>query len=107
MKFKLNNTSWRIVELSAKDICKKYGNEDEYMYGYCDYVTNKIYLNKELCLDRKKNVLIHELAHCWTMTNGWGFNNNTSREDVCNIVACSNEFINSIIDKYFKEIGEK
>lgn len=53
--------------------------------------------------DRKKHTLIHELTHCWTFENGWGFNEDVSREDLCNIVAGINSFINKIVNKYFKD----
>lgn len=103
MKFKIDNVKWEIVECDTKELSNRFqGEEHEFLYGFCSYTENKIYLNNTLCLDRKKNTLIHELTHCWTMSHGWGFGNPLDREDVCNIVACSNYFINDIVGKYFK-----
>ena len=53
MKFEINNITWLIIELSVKQIQEIF-SEDEYPYGYCDYVNNRIYLNDELCEERKK-----------------------------------------------------
>lgn len=101
MKFKLNNVKWTITEKTLEELQEIWGNDD-FFYGQCDYVNNIIYLNKRLCLERKKDTLIHELTHCWTMSSGWGFSGDADRETICNIVACSNYFINDIVKKYFK-----
>lgn len=106
MKFEINNITWHIIELSVKQIQEIF-SEDEYPYGYCDYVNNRIYINDKLCEERKKNTLMHELTHCWTMSNGWSFSGDVDRETVCNIVACSNYFINDIMNKYFNKGGNK
>jgi Zn-dependent peptidase ImmA (M78 family) len=102
MIFKINNEKWKIVELDTKKLCDRFnGEEDEFLYGFCSYTENIIYINNTLCQDRKKHTLIHELVHCWTFNNGWGFNADVSRENLCNIVAGSNHFINNIVNKYF------
>lgn len=103
MKFKINNSNWKIIELDTTELSQRFdGNEDEFLYGFCSYTENIIYLNNILVEDRKKHTLIHELTHCWTFENGWGFNEEVSREDLCNIVAGINNFINKIVNKYFK-----
>ena len=103
MKFKINNSNWKIVELDTKELTKRFnGSEDEFLYGFCSYTENIIYLNNMLVEKKKKHTLIHELTHCWTFENGWGFNEEVSREDLCNIVAGINSFINKIVDMYFK-----
>ena len=103
MKFKINNINWEIIELAEKELSDRYGGDEyEFLYGFCSYTENKIYINSKLVHDRKKHTLIHELTHCWTFENGWGFNDKVSREDLCNIVAGINSFINEILGKYFK-----
>lgn len=103
MKFKINDSNWEIKELDTKELTKKFdGDENEFLYGFCSYTENIIYINETLCLDRKKHTLVHELTHCWTFENGWGFSDDVSREDLCNIVAGINSFINEMVDKYFK-----
>lgn len=107
MKFKINNDKWEIKELDTRTLCERFdGDENEFLYGFCSYTENVIYLNNMLTLDRKRNTLIHELTHCWTMSNGWGFSGDTDRETICNIVACSNYFINDITNKYFNRRRE-
>ena len=104
MKFRINENDWEIIECDTKELTKRFeGDESEFLYGFCSYTENKIYINNMLTEDRKRNTLIHELTHCWTMESGWGFDENCSRENICNIVACSNNFINDIVNKYFKK----
>lgn len=104
MKFKINNSHWKIEELDTRELSRRFqGNEDEFLYGFCSYTENKIYINSMLVHDRKKHTLIHELTHCWTFENGWGFSDDVSREDLCNIVAGINSFINEIVGRYFKD----
>lgn len=103
MNFVINDNVWEIKELDTKTLCDRFkAEEDEFLYGFTSYTENKIYLNETLCQERKEQVLKHELTHCWTMEYGYGFNDNFSREDVCNIVASINNFITENTNLYFK-----
>ena len=74
--FKINNRNWTIEEKSQEEI-KKYqnerrANEDENLksvnpryYGVTYVDIQKIYIDKDLPLDRKIQVLVHELTHCF------------------------------------------
>ena len=38
MKFKINNSNWKIVELDTTELSRKFsGSEDEFLYGFCSY----------------------------------------------------------------------
>ena len=52
----------------------------------------------------KRNTLKHELCHVWLWEYSHMQNDEQKYhfEQVCQIVANSNDFINSVIDKYFK-----
>ena len=54
--------------------------------------------------------LKHELTHVWL----WEYGHNQheddkkySYEDVCEIVACSNSFINEVVEKFKKEVKRR
>lgn len=106
MKFTINGQHWEIKETNTKTLCDRFnGEEDEFLYGFCSYTENIIYLNETLTIDRKKHTLMHELAHCWTMESGWGFTEEVSRENLCNIISSIHSFITKITNQYFKKGG--
>ena len=115
MKFKINNTQWEIKEISQKEIKtmlnKRRNNNSEDVesidsryYGVTFHDSCLICLDKDLPIGRKKTTLMHELTHCYITTYITHLDNEYSEEMVCDIVANSNGFINSIIKKYFKEV---
>lgn len=73
--------------------------------GLTVYKVQKILLvNTQVNLIR---TLKHELVHVWL----WEYGHNQheearkySYEDICEIVASSNDFINEVVDKYKKEV---
>lgn len=92
MKFKCNNTEYEIIEK------EKLENEED--VGLTDYQKKQVLL-KKLDRDFMIRTLKHELTHVWLYEYGHNqdekeFNN----EDVCEIVACSNDFINEVVEKY-------
>lgn len=97
MKFKINNTEYEIIEK------EKLENEEE--VGLTDYQKKQIIL-KKLDRDFMIKTLKHELVHVWLYEYAHNqdekeFNN----EDVCEIVACSNNFINEVVEDYKKIIN--
>lgn len=94
MKFKCNNTEYEIVE--------KEKLENEELVGLTDYQKKQVLL-KKLDKDFMIRTLKHELMHVWLYEYGHNqdekeFNN----EDICEIVACSNDFINEVVEEYKK-----
>lgn len=92
MKFKINNTEYEIIEKERLE------NEEE--VGLTDYQKKQVLL-KKLDRDFMIKTLKHELTHVWLYEYGHNqdekeFNN----EDVCEIVACSNDFINKVVEEY-------
>lgn len=113
MKFKMNNREWTIIETSQIDIKgmqnTRYANENENLksitpryYGvtYCDI--QKIYIDEDLPIDRKKSTLIHELTHCYIVNYITHDSKKYSEEDVADIVSNSYDIIHEIVDKYFE-----
>lgn len=97
MKFKINGNAWIIRELSKEKM------ELKDSLGETNYGTQEIHL-LDTCKS-KRNTLKHELCHVWLWEYSHMQNDNGKFhfEQVCQIVANSNDFINSIVEKYFKQ----
>lgn len=106
-KFKINNKNWEIKEIPQdemrEEIKKRNDRFDEYgkYYGLTYPDTQTIFLDKDLCEDRKRTTLLHELGHCYINTYITHLDQNYNEEDVVDIVANSHDIIREIIDKYF------
>lgn len=111
MKFKINNRSWEILEVSQAEIKtmqnERKANDEEdiksiasryYGVTYCDIC--KIYIDKDLPIDRKKATLIHELTHCFIDNYITHDEKQYSEEDVADIVSNSFDFINEVVKQY-------
>ena len=113
MQFKINNKTWEIKELSQEEIKQEMKRhfENPVMEGkyfgitYSDIQT--IYLDKDLCNERKRSTLLHELTHCYIETFITHLSRSYSDEDVCDIVSNSHDIIRDIVDEYFKEENHK
>lgn len=107
MKFKINNREWEIIELSQEKIkekIKEYDGEVEekgIYFGSTQTSNQKIYLDKDLCIDQKKQTLMHELMHCYIVCFLFS-TKNYDEEDLCNISANSHDLIHEIVEQYFK-----
>lgn len=110
MKFKMNNREWEIIELSQEEIRKhieeyKYdGNPEEKgkYFGQTYYDEQKIYLDKDLHKEQKRQTLMHELMHCYIGSYLATNNNGYTEEYLCDISANSHDIIHKIVEDYFK-----
>lgn len=105
MKFKINNTEWTIEEVDEATINNEMKNDGT--LGVTIYKTQKVMLLKDQANIIK--TLKHELTHVWLYE--YGHNQNDDKtftyEDVCEVVASSNDFINEIVRQYKEKIGIK
>ena len=101
MKFKINNTEWTIEEVDEATINNEMKSDGT--LGVTIYNTQKIMLLKEQANIIK--TLKHELTHVWMYEYGHNQNDDKtfSYEDVCEIVASSNDFINEIVEQYINK----
>lgn len=101
MKFKINNTEWNIEEVDEATINNEMKADGT--LGVTIYKTQKIMLLKDQTNTIK--TLKHELTHVWLYE--YGHNQNDDKtftyEDVCEVVASSNDFINEIIKEYLEQ----
>ena len=98
MKFKINNTEWTIKEVTEAEINNEMKND--YTMGVTIYKTQEILLLKDQANIIK--TLKHELMHVWMYEYGHAQNDDKKYdyEDICEIVASSNDFINEVIEQY-------
>ena len=98
MKFKINNTEWTIEEVDEATINNEMKSDGT--LGVTIYKAQTIMLLKDQANIIK--TLKHELTHVWLYEYGHNQNDDKtfSYEDVCEIVASSNDFINEIVEQY-------
>lgn len=98
MKFRINNTEWTIKEVDGANINNE--TKQDGTLGVTIYKTQEI-----LLLEDQANIvktLKHELMHVWLYEYGHAQDENTTYgyEDICEIVASCNDFINQIVNQY-------
>lgn len=114
MKFKINNREWTILEVSQSAIKNmqniRKANEEENLkstdtryYGITYADVQKIYIDEDLPMDRKKATLIHELTHCYVINYITHQDKNYDEEMVADIVSNSYDIIHEIVDRYFRD----
>lgn len=103
MKFEINGAKWIIEEVDDAVINNEMKND--YTLGVTIYKEQKIMLERSNA--NILRTLIHELTHVWLYEFGHNqHEDNFTYEDVCEIVTCSNNFINEIVEKYKKQQSE-
>lgn len=116
--FKMNGRNWTIEEKLQQEIKtfnnERRANENENIksvipryYGVTYVDVQKIYLDKDLPIDRKRQVLIHELTHCYISEYITHSEKQYDEEDVADINSNAFEIIQDILDKYFDNEGGK
>lgn len=105
MEFKINGTKWTIQEVDEATINNKMKNDGT--LGITNYKTQTIMLLKDQANIIK--TLKHELMHVWLSEYGHPQNDEAvyKFEDICEIVASSNDFINEITRQYFNRMENK
>lgn len=100
MKFKINGNTWEILTTSNEEINNIEGNNGEnFIHGATRYDLNKIFINEDT--PEQLRTLKHELVHAWLYEYGHRPDGKRyNEEDVCEIVASSNDFINEIVEQY-------
>lgn len=109
MKFKMNNRTWQIKEMSQKEIKQhlksndaNFNVENGKYYGSTLYDEQLILLDKDLHKEQKRQTLKHELMHCYIGTMfSWQIEN-WNEELVCDISANAHDIIHEIVERYFK-----
>ena len=101
-KFKINNKIYTIFDVNRIEGKENYVGQSRYDEGYI-YIEQSSF--KQMMLTLK-----HELMHVWLYENGHTNQNNNEifdYEDLCELVALSNNSINKIVDLYITSKCEK
>ena len=97
MEFKINGTKWIIREVDEAIINNEVKQDGS--LGLTIYETQTIMLLKDQVNIIK--TLKHELTHVWLYEYGHNqVEKEFNCEDVCEIIASCNDFINEVIDEY-------
>ena len=103
-EFEINNDKWQIEEKSKEELKELYETETQEKAYFVFGVTRKshhiIYINKDMCEAQKIKTLKHELTHCYIWEYGLYNVMDVNEEVICDLVACSNDFINEIVLLY-------
>ena len=109
--FSINNDKWTIEEKGKDELKELYEKETQEKTYFVFRVTIKskhiIYINKDMCEEQKIKTLKHELTHCYIWEYGLYNVLDINEEVICDIVSCSNDFINQIVSEYKKQGGAK
>lgn len=109
MKFKINNKTWEIIEIPQEEMREQLrirndkACETGKYYGLTYEDTQTIYLDKDLCFERKRTTLLHELMHCYIITFVTHQERAYNEEDLADLSANSFDIIKEIIELYFNE----
>lgn len=101
MEFEINNTTWTIEKVDEATINNEMKSDGT--LGVTIYKNQKIMLLKDQANIIK--TLKHELTHVWLYEYAHNQNDDKtfSYEDVCEVVASSNDFINEIVQEYLEQ----
>lgn len=94
--FTLNGNPYRIFEVDNID------NEEE-TFGLTDFENGTIQIKRLSLQSQRIRTLKHELTHVWLFEYGHNQHDEDKTfnyEDVCEIVACSNDWINEKVMDY-------
>lgn len=112
MEYKIDNDIWQIKLKDSEALLNKLNegrdSDDLYTYafGVCIYPKHEIWINKDSCKEQQIRTLKHELTHCFIFYAGLYNIPHFSEEMACDLVANSNNFINSVIDKFIEKQGD-
>lgn len=108
LKFKINNDVWKIEEKGKDELKELYERETQektyFVFGVTVKSKHIIYINKDMCEEQKIKTLKHELTHCYIWEYGLYNVIDINEEVICDIVACSNDFINNVVEQYKKQV---
>ena len=104
----MNDLEWEIKYASAEEVKKGFNdnNPESYYFGSATLSTQTILINKEAFKEKQKEILYHELMHCYIacyLCNGMQFD----EEGICNISAKSHNMIHRICEDFFKNGGDE
>ena len=105
MEFKMNNSKYKILEVSQDELMKHKEQDEGYYYGQTHFIDHEVWIDKDLPYERKKRTLYHELTHVYIREYLTTRDIEPDEEVLCDISANSHDIIHSIVDAYFNRIN--
>lgn len=102
MKFKMNNRTYEIKEVSQEDLRLEIGEIDGDYFGLTIPKKQEIWLWKDLNEEQKRITLMHELSHCYMFCYITFNKTEFNEDDWADISANSHDIIHKIVEDYFK-----
>lgn len=105
MKFKINNRTWTIEEVSQEKLREEAEDKEGkgWYHGLTVYSKQKIYIWCDMNKEAKRQTLIHELLHCYIGVYCSFQDMNYTEEMLCNIGSNSHDIIHDITEDYFRK----
>ena len=104
MKFTMNNSEYKIKEVSQSELIKEISDEDDgYYYGQTRFPIQTILIDKYLSTERKRKTLYHELMHVYIREYLTTRDISPNEEIMCDISANSHDIIHKIVEDYFNQ----
>ena len=102
MKFKINETEWTIKIVNNTTMIGIAMETN--VLGRTEFKTQEILLLEDM--PNMIRTLKHELMHVWLWEYAHSQRDDTTYdcEDICEIVASSNNFVNEVVEKFKKEM---
>lgn len=105
MEFRMNNSKYKILEVSQDELMKYKEQDEGYYYGQTHFIDHEVWIDKDLPYERKKRTLYHELTHVYIREYLTTRDIEPDEEVLCDISANSHDIIHSIVDAYFNRIS--
>lgn len=102
MNFKINNRTWKIIEVTQEQLQKENGPIDGEYFGLTIPRIQEIWLLETLHKEQKRRTLMHELLHCYVFCYVTSNYLDFKEDDYCDLFANSHDIIHEIVEKYFK-----
>ena len=99
MKIKINDLTWKIIEVDTNDTNLLSGNTQ--CFGTCHYSKQIIYIDKNLNIEKLYQTLIHELTHAFIYCYLLKMNCKFDEEELCEFVAIYGKKIINMATDYF------
>ena len=99
----MNDVEYTIMEVQQSDFWEhKVDEQDGYYYGQSHFMTQEVWLDENLPIEKKRKTLIHELTHVYIREFLTSRDINPDEEVLCDINANSHDIIHKIVEDYFK-----
>lgn len=106
LKFYINNLEWTLLfreETVVKTVYNELANSSsKYVFGFTDFPTLRIFVDKDLSSDILRRTLMHELIHAHLFSFGLDFEDYTE-EDICNIMSSAMDTLIQIANELMEE----